>query len=287
MDMDRKRIRYLDYPYYAWSLLITIIGGFLLIILIYYGYRLQTSWSARSSESVHVLLDVSQSMMIRDMAWASRLDYGKTIIKELINRSWAKRWLSIFGKQAILKIPQTHDYGSYVQILDGIDRRNLSEQWSTIGTMLDSHRSIYDWSSLDHIVIVTDGTEDAWVLSEVVLDELRSYEITTTILAVGTRDGGPIILSIDPRGNPEYRTYNWTPVIESISHDHIRDWSIVLDASVWWSEDDSVHRLLTQFDTDQQMINPYYLWALIVMLIILFHRYLLRCVQYIYQRYLV
>jgi hypothetical protein len=74
--------------------------------------------------------------------------------------------------------------------------------------MLDSHRSIYDWSSLDHIVIVTDGTEDAWVLSEVVLDELRSYEITTTILAVGTRDGGPIILSIDPRGNPEYRTYN-------------------------------------------------------------------------------
>lgn len=159
--------------------------------------------ATQESADVFIALDISQSMLAKDIA-PSRLEYARVFAKKLVQTLEGERiGLIFFAGNAFLQMPLSTDYNFLIQSLQNAEPDLITEQGTAIPTAIDlAMQSFGDEPGGGRaLILITDGEnhdDDAVDRAE------AAYEdgIVVCTVGAGTTDGGPIPLS-----NSEFSEY--------------------------------------------------------------------------------
>lgn len=150
----------------------------------------------QQGRDILVALDVSRSMLVRDLA-PNRLELAKAKIKKLVNLLAADRvGLILFSSTAFAQCPLTKDRAALQMFLDDVDVETISAG----GTALDSaiitalqmsEHSATETPKTKLLVIFTDG-EDFSVDLKAVSQQALVQKLDIFTIGVASLDGGPI-----------------------------------------------------------------------------------------------
>ncbi len=155
------------------------------------GAKKQTT--TQKSADVFLALDISQSMLCRDVA-PNRLELTKIFAQKLVQALEGERiGLVFFAGNAFLAVPLSTDYPFVLQSIQSANPDLLTEQGTAIASALELAEKSFEAEPGGGraVVLITDGENH----DEAALDAAKkSYDNGTIILAVGagTADGGPI-----------------------------------------------------------------------------------------------
>ncbi|MBC7776595.1 MAG: VWA domain-containing protein [Phycisphaerae bacterium] len=155
------------------------------------GGKKQTT--TQKSADVFIALDISQSMLCRDVA-PNRLELTKIFAQKLVHTLEGERiGLIFFAGNAFLAVPLSTDYPFVLQSIQSASPDLLTEQGTAIASALELAEKSFEAEPGGGraVVLITDGENH----DEEALDAAKkSYDNGTVILPVGagTTDGGPI-----------------------------------------------------------------------------------------------
>lgn len=166
------------------------------------------------SASLLVLMDISRSMDVMDVL-PSRLSVARLRVEDLINLNAQQQrgvrvGLVAFASVAQVVVPITDDVRALRQVLPYINTQLSSLGGSRVLTALDMAQRLFEgerrgtgktpaasMEGRQHVLLVTDGDFAEPELNARV-KALADMGILVHVLAVGTEQGGPVMLS--PRG---------------------------------------------------------------------------------------
>lgn len=159
--------------------------------------------ATQESADVFIVLDISQSMLAKDIA-PSRLEYAQVFAKKLVQALEGERiGLIFFAGDAFLQMPLSTDYNFLIQSLQNAEPDLITAQGTAIPTAIDLAMQSFgeEPGGGRALILITDGEnhdEDAVDRAE------AAYEdgIVICTVGAGTTDGGPI-----PIGNSEFSEY--------------------------------------------------------------------------------
>lgn len=155
------------------------------------GAKKQTT--TQKSADVFIALDISQSMMCRDVS-PNRLELARIFTQKLIQTLEGERiGLILFAGNAFLAVPLSTDYSFILQSLQSASPEMLTEQGTAIGPAFALADKSFDEEPGGGraIILITDGEDH----DEEAVDAAKaSYDKGAQIACVGagTTDGGPI-----------------------------------------------------------------------------------------------
>lgn len=179
-----------------------------------------------TSNSVMVMLDVSQSMLVTDMpANTPRLTAAKTILTNLISlQTSTKRWLGIFAGEAQWVLPLTADTNLFVTFLQWVDHTNIPKQGSNLAEAIRvwTDRFLTSWSDTRVLLLLTDWWETQLTLDESLQKTLQEKQIHLAIIGMWTDTWWPIVQWVDLFGNPILKQRQGQPVISKLEEKTLR-----------------------------------------------------------------
>ncbi len=136
--------------YITWIKIIFLFLGFSLLFFAWFNSR---SSNEISNEKIVFMLDVSNSMNVKDVFYnwnqISRLEMAKIYIKEYINNGNNNIWLIIFAGKANFFIPPTKDKLSIITYLDTINSNSIiwwgSNIYEAIKKFVDNSKDDAMW----------------------------------------------------------------------------------------------------------------------------------------------
>lgn len=151
--------------------------------------------SVQESADVFILLDISQSMLCRDVS-PSRLELARIFTQKLTQRLEGERiGVIYFAGNAFLGVPLSTDYPFLLQSLQSAHPDLLTEQGTAIALALELAEKSFDMASGSGrgVVLITDGENHD---EEAVDMAKKLYDKGVTIIPIGagTKEGGPIPL---------------------------------------------------------------------------------------------
>lgn len=178
----------------------------------------------RQGRDVVFILDVSKSMLARDLA-PNRLERAKIAIRDCIEVLEGDRVALIaFAGTAAVKCPLTLDYGFFRMMLDQISVDSISRGGTMIGDALrkamdevfdDRERKFRD------VVLITDG-EDHDSFPVQAAEEAGEKGIRLIAIGLGSEDEGQFIPVVDSNGRKTYVTYKGEKVKTKLDADTLR-----------------------------------------------------------------
>lgn len=168
---------------------------FAMIIFALISPRWSYEWTETRSNGSNIILalDLSKSMMARDIE-PSRLSRAKLEINKLIEKlSQDRLGLIIFGEEAFLQTPLTHDYLMIQDWLSQIDSNSISSSGTSIKSAIEAAIKAFSFfkSENKNLIIISDGeeqdTETLEAASRAFAQGIKIYTI-----GVGTKQGAPI-----------------------------------------------------------------------------------------------
>ncbi len=149
---------------------------------------------ARTGRDVLVVLDLSRSMTVTDVA-PSRLARAKAAAWETVAASGGDRvGLVVFGGSAFLQLPLTSDHAALKLFLDAASPDDLADPATDIGTALATAGKVFEHEGeRGHraVLLVSDGESGEGDL-EAATAGLRGQGIPVFAIGVGTTGGGPV-----------------------------------------------------------------------------------------------
>ncbi|MDX1913576.1 MAG: VWA domain-containing protein [Saprospiraceae bacterium] len=147
----------------------------------------------REAADVFIALDISQSMLCRDVA-PNRLELAKIFAQKVVQSLEGERiGLIFFAGNAFLAVPLSTDYNFLMQSLQGANTDMLTEQGTEIGQAFELAEKSFEAEPGGGraIVLITDGENHD---EEAVEAAENAYENGTVVMAIGagTSQGGPI-----------------------------------------------------------------------------------------------
>jgi Ca-activated chloride channel homolog len=150
---------------------------------------------ARTGRDVLVLLDLSRSMTVTDVA-PTRLAAAKRAAWATVSASGGDRvGLVVFGGSAFLQLPLTTDHAALKLFLDAASPDDLGDPSTDIGTALATAAKIYEHEGeRGHraVLLVSDGETDENTDLPKATAGLREQGIPVFAIGVGTTGGGPV-----------------------------------------------------------------------------------------------
>lgn len=185
--------------YGAFSFGAIFLGIFLIILALFrpqYGSQ-KLELNAEGVELVFVV-DVSQSMAAEDVK-PQRLKLAQIQLKNLAKILEGNRMgLIAFAGQVGVISPLTQDIGAINLFIDSLDFKVFTEQGTNIGFALEEAKDLLDRGQGESasprtkvVVLVTDGEDHSGEAMQAV-KHLRSSDIRTFVIGVGTAEGGKI-----------------------------------------------------------------------------------------------
>ena len=155
------------------------------------GAKKQTT--TQEAADVFIALDISQSMLCRDLA-PSRLELAKIFTQKLVQKLEGERiGVIFFAGNAFLAVPLSTDYSFVLQTLQNASPDLLTEQGTAISTALDLAEKSFEAEPGGGraVVLITDGENHD---EEALESAKKAFDDGTVVIAVGagTADGGPI-----------------------------------------------------------------------------------------------
>ncbi len=196
-------------------------------------------WGAKPesvSERLDVILalDISTSMLAKDVNSDRRLTQAKHIMSDLLTQLGGNRvGLLYFAEESFIVCPLTHDFHTLRDFLRAISPETIVHRGTNISKAINlaSSRLITDQNVLNTgvinkrahkvVVLFTDG-EDHSVETLTEVDSALTYGIHTYCIGVGSADKPiPILL---PDNNKGYkRDMNGQLVLTQLDEQHLRD----------------------------------------------------------------
>lgn len=217
-----------------------------------------TSQEQPTQQEISVVLDVSKSMNVQDIDYreqtVSRLQAAKTLIQRAVDRiSNAKWWMQVFAGASTTVLPITSDRELFLTFLQWVDRESVIEWWSDLWSAIRQaiDRFVENNSTLRrHVLVVSDGGEDAVTLDDETLNRIQDQDIVLTIIGVWTQEWWAIIEWVDRFGNPIVMQYQWQTVIAAL-------WEDILEsiADQWWW----IYRQLDDIDDIELLLQ--HIWS--------------------------
>lgn len=152
----------------------------------------------------------------------TRLDLAKDAISHFVNSNPHNRYsLVIFAGEAIATLPLTQDHQVFLNLLQNVDYRNLTKQWSDFIQALESgvKRFFPDDFPGKALVFLSDGWDtDSEIEEEKILQIYKKNQnIFFLVLWIWTDIWGKIITNKDVFWRTEYQKYQWKYVLSSIN----------------------------------------------------------------------
>jgi len=220
-----KKINLIKYFLLIWSFFMALFGIFHL------KWWEKTVKTKVSGVDIMFTLDVSKSMNTVDVkygnALTTRLNLAKKAIWDyVVKHPWNRYGLVIFAGNAIGSIPLTTDTNIFLTMLDGVNYKNLTKQWSdfqqalstTVDRFLDNKKR---WKV---IVFISDGWDDwdyKWISSDI-LNKIKKEWIKTFVVWVGSQQWWKILLGQDAFGDYDFQTYNGHYVITKLNSENLQ-----------------------------------------------------------------
>lgn len=142
------------------------------------------------SADIFVLLDISQSMMTRDVS-PNRLERSKRFAEKLVNGLRSNRiGLVLFAGEAYLQMPLTSDYAATSLFLRTANTSLAGTQGTVIGEAIGLASKAFQEDNLHHktMIIISDG-EDHDELAISKAGEAYDEGIVIYTIGVGTEEG--------------------------------------------------------------------------------------------------
>ncbi len=158
--------------------------------------------SKRAGSEVMVLLDVSNSMLAKDLA-PSRLENAKRSIEQLIDSLHGDRLgIIVFAGEAYVQLPVTTDYSAAKLFLSTINTDIIPTQGTAIGAAIDLGLQSLDFKNglSKALIVITDGEnheDDATSAAKIALEK----EVPVHVVGVGSTEGAPIPIYVDGKQN--------------------------------------------------------------------------------------
>lgn len=172
------------------------------------------------------VLDVSKSMNTIDIKYLTNITTRLNFVKKAISNYVAKNpnnryWLTIFSKNPIWILPLTSDSNIFLTMLDGVDYKNLTKQWSDFSSAIRFWINRFtDKKRPKVLVFVSDGWDDGdykWLNFKVPND------IKFVVVWVWTKRWWKIYLGQDEFWDINYQIYNWQYVITKINEKNLKN----------------------------------------------------------------
>ena len=173
--------------------LLEIALTFMIIMLARPQEASQISEEKRSGIETMIAIDISNSMMAKDVV-PSRLDRAKMLIENIVeNFTDDKIGLIVFAGDAFVQLPITSDYVSAKMFLNSIDPSMIVNQGTDIATAINlASRSFTQQEKVGKVIIViTDGEDHEGGALEAAKDAHESGK-NIYILGIGSTKGAPI-----------------------------------------------------------------------------------------------
>lgn len=175
---------------------------------------------SEGENNVVFVLDVSQSMNVKDVWNYNRLDSAKRKIIDIMNQVQGNNFaLNIFAGESLRILPFTTDIDLVSTFLLWVDNRNITKQGSNISWALITAIESFSPDQSGTVVLLTDGTDDNININSEIKNLYTQQKIQLIILWVWTQEGWYI-----PSNNPlnPYKIYNWNVVIARLNRDSLR-----------------------------------------------------------------
>ncbi|HLP92567.1 MAG TPA: VWA domain-containing protein [Saprospiraceae bacterium] len=243
-------------------------------------------WGARKQQSVQesadvfIALDISQSMLCRDVS-PSRLELARIFTQKLAQNLVGERiGVIFFAGNAFLAVPLSTDYTFVLQTLQSAHPDLLTEQGTAIGQALElAEKSFHTGEGGGRaVVLITDGENHD---EEAVNVAKRLYDngIYITTVGAGTPEGGPIPMG-DWEGGQFKHDENGEVVRSKLNEDLLRKIAQAGNGSVWrLQQGDRAVKAITQEMTQLEKravevlsldeLESWYQWLLLPALLIL------------------
>ncbi len=218
------KINLLKYFLLIWSFIIVLFGIF---HLKWWEKIIKTKVSG---VDVMFALDVSKSMNTVDVKYwdniTTRLNLAKKAISDyIVKHPWNRYWLVIFAGNAIGSIPLTTDTDIFLTMLEGVNYKNLTKQWSDFEQAFSTtvNRFTNDKKRWKVLVFISDGWDQGdykWISSNI-LDKIKKEDIKTFVVWVGSKQWWKILLWLDDFGDYNFQTYNWHYVITKLNTENL------------------------------------------------------------------
>ena len=157
------------------------------------------------STDVFILLDISQSMMTRDVS-PNRLERAKRFSEKLLTGLRGNRMgLVVFAGEAYLQMPLTSDYASTQLFLRTANTNQAGTQGTNIAQAINLAKKAFQEENNHHktLIIISDGEnhdEDAITAAKTVYEQ----GIVTYTIGVGTAEGD-FIPYVNERGAEDFK----------------------------------------------------------------------------------
>lgn len=207
------------------------LGVLALSLVLIVGAMLGPRWGeeqrkvTRRNIDVMVVLDVSRSMLARDIA-PNRLERAKLSIRDdLLPALGGDRvGLITFAGVPTLKCPLTSDYGFYRLVLDEVNTDSAPRGGTLIGDALRKAGEAFN-DKLDSnkiVLLITDGEDQESFPVEAAAALWKDYKIPVVAVALGDeRDGARIPLEAAGKGE-QYMQYKGQTVWSKANFDDLR-----------------------------------------------------------------
>lgn len=169
--------------------------GLLAVVLARPQYGTRNEEVKRSGIEVAIVVDVSNSMLCRDVS-PSRLEKSKMIVSKLVEQfDEDKVGLVAFAGSAITLLPMTSDYVSAKMFLDQLNPATIAIQGTNVAEAIT--RATAGFTKKTNVgralILITDAEDNEQGAIEAA-KQARKEGIRIFVLSVGTEEGGPILM---------------------------------------------------------------------------------------------
>jgi Ca-activated chloride channel family protein len=164
------------------------------------------------SKSVDIVfaIDISKSMLATD-SYPNRLEFAKRKALDLIEKMPKSRiGVIAFANNSYIVSPLTFDHRAVSYLLQNLDTENISEQGTSIETLLNSANEFLKSGDEKNLLIFTDGGDGESYEKELQLANSFDFKIYT--VGFGSEDGSPI-----PQKDGSFIKYNGDIVITALN----------------------------------------------------------------------
>ncbi len=155
----------------------------------------------REGLDIVVAVDVSNSMLARDLA-PNRLEKAKQEIQGIIDRLQGDRiGLVAFAGEAFIQCPLTLDYSAARFLLNAIDQTSVSVQGTDLSAAIEMATRSFEQQERKHkvLLLLTDGEDHGQGVQETA-EDARRQGIRIYAVGIGNPAGEPIPV-VDRNGN--------------------------------------------------------------------------------------
>jgi len=218
-DFLNNKMNFIRYFLLVWSFIIALFGIF---HLEWWEKIVKTKVSG---VDIMFTLDVSKSMDTIDVKYWHNLTTRLNLAKKAI---WQ------YVATHIGSIPLTTDANVFLTMLDGVNYKNLTKQWSDFQQALSTtvNRFIDDKKRWKVMVFISDGWDPwdyKWIPSNV-LEKIKKEGIKTFVVWVGSQQWWKILLGQDAFGDYNFQTYDGHYVITKLNSENLQKIADDIDA---------------------------------------------------------